>query len=40
MITQPKHVQELYEKLPESKRTAIEKRDSKTLVNQKGKKVL
>lgn len=29
MITQPKHVNELYEKLPESKRTAIEKRDGK-----------
>jgi len=28
MITQPKHVSELYEKLPESKRAAIEKRDS------------
>jgi len=27
MITQPKHVHELYEKLPDAKRSAIEKRD-------------
>jgi Domain of unknown function (DUF4145) len=30
MISNPKHVQELYEKLPENKRKAIEKRDQKT----------
>jgi len=29
MISNPKHVQDLYEKLPESKRKAIEKRDVK-----------
>ncbi|BAF72366.1 DUF4145 domain-containing protein [Sulfurovum sp. NBC37-1] len=29
MITQPKHVEELYEKLPESKRKAIDRRDRK-----------
>ena len=34
MITQPKHVQDLYEKLPESKRTGIEKRNSKALANK------
>ena len=29
MISNPKHIKELYDKLPESKRTAIEKRDKK-----------
>lgn len=31
MITHPKHVDDLYEKLPESKRTAIETRNKKVL---------
>ena len=30
MVSNPKHVQELYDKLPESKRKAIEKRDQRT----------
>lgn len=30
MISNPKHVRELYEKIPDGKRTAIEKRDAKT----------
>jgi len=29
MISNPKHVQDLYEKLPDSTRKAIEKRDGK-----------
>jgi hypothetical protein len=29
MISNPKHVKELYDKLPESKRKAIEERDAK-----------
>ena len=33
MITQPKHVEELYSKLPESKRTAIEVRNIKALAD-------
>jgi hypothetical protein len=30
MISNPKHVKEIYAKLPESKRNAIDKRDGKT----------
>lgn len=30
MISNPKHVKEIYEKIPEEKRKAIERRDSKT----------
>lgn len=33
MITQPKHVEELYSKLPESKRAAIEVRNTKALAD-------
>ena len=29
MISQPKHIDAMYERLPESKRQAIEKRDAK-----------
>ncbi len=33
MITQPKHVEELYSKFPESKRAAIEVRNTKALAD-------
>lgn len=35
MITQPKEIDEMYEKLPESTRKAIEKRDGKDLTKNK-----
>jgi hypothetical protein len=35
MITQPKHVEEIYNKLPETKRKAIEKRDKKIFAKNK-----
>jgi len=38
MITQPKHVNEIYGKLPESKREAIEERDNKTSKSNKNDK--
>lgn len=37
MITHPKHVNELYKKLPESKRTAIEQRNLKALADPEKK---
>lgn len=36
LITQPKHVDALYEKLPETKRVAIEKRDTKNSPKKDG----